>query len=124
MRRRLCIVDDDEMLSMMLEDHLSSHEDLSVQSYATGEDFLNDIDNRPDLVILDFNLDSIQPEAKNGLEVLEDIKAHDPTIQVIMYSSEQQKGKAFDYIQAQTLEFILKDNDAFSKIDLLISQAS
>ena len=124
MKRRLCIVDDDEMLSMMLEDHLEVHDNLQIQSYPTGEDFLADISNRPDFVILDYNLDSIQPEAKNGLEVLKDIMAFDDSIKVIMYSSEQQEGEALKYIKAQTLDFIIKDNQAFSKIDQVILKSA
>ena len=53
-----------------------------------------------------------------------DIMAFDDSIKVIMYSSEQQEGEALKYIKAQTLDFIIKDNQAFSKIDQVILKSA
>ena len=56
--KRICIVDDDEMLSMMLEDHLAKNPSYFIETFPTGEDFLTVLeeDGIPDMIILDFNL--------------------------------------------------------------------
>jgi DNA-binding NtrC family response regulator len=120
--KRICIVDDDEMLSMMLEDHLAKNPSYFIETFPTGEDFLTVLeeDGIPDMIILDFNLDSIQPEAMNGLEVLKKIKSHDRTIKVVMYSSQEQYGKALQTISTGAVEYIIKDKDAFSKIERIL----
>lgn len=120
--KRICIVDDDEMLSMMLKDHLSQYPSYFVDTFPTGEAFLSVLqeEDTPDVIILDFNLDSVQPEAMNGLEVLQKIKSHDKSIRVIMYSSQEQYGKALQTISKGALEYIIKDNGAFQKIDQIL----
>jgi len=121
-KKRICIVDDDEMLSMMLEDHLAKNPSYFIETFPTGEDFLKILEDEetPDIIILDFNLDSIQPEAMNGLEVLQKIKSHDRRIKVIMYSSQEQYGKALQTISTGAVEYIIKDNGAFQRIDSII----
>ena len=121
-QKRICIVDDDEMLSMMLEDYLTQNPSYFIDTFPTGEDFLETLEdeNTPDVIILDFNLDSLQPDAMNGLEVLKKIKAHDRKMRVIMYSSQEQYGKALQTISAGAVEYIIKDNGAFQKIAKLL----
>ncbi len=119
-KKKIFIVDDDEMLTMMLEDHLSQNRQYSIQSFGTGEACLAQLDEDPDVVILDFNLDSVEPDAKNGLEILKQIKKEHRGIQVIMYSSQSQYGKALQTIGQGAVEYIIKDKDAFSKIEKLL----
>ena len=121
-QKRICIVDDDEMLSMMLEDYLTQNPSYFIDTFPTGEDFLETLEDEhtPDVIILDFNLDSLQPDAMNGLEVLKKIKAHDRKMRVIMYSSQEQYGKALQTISAGAVEYIIKDNGAFQKIAKLL----
>ncbi|MEM9052185.1 MAG: response regulator [Bacteroidota bacterium] len=121
-QKRICIVDDDEMLSMMLEDYLTQNPSYFIDTFPTGEDFLETLEDEhtPDVIILDFNLDSHQPDAMNGLEVLKKIKAHDRKMRVIMYSSQEQYGKALQTISAGAVEYIIKDNGAFQKIAKLL----
>jgi len=121
-KKRVCIVDDDEMLTMMLEDHLAKNPSYFIETFATGEEFLKVLEDEemPDIIILDFNLDSVQPQAMNGLDILKRIKAHNKKIKVIMYSSQEQYGKALQTIANGAVEYIIKDNGAFEKIDHLI----
>lgn len=115
------IVDDDEMLTMMLEDYLEQKKRYTVQSFATGEACLAQLHLNPDVIILDFNLDSVEPNAKNGLEILKQIKKEHKGVQVIMYSSQKQYGKALQTIGEGAVEYIIKDNDTFFKIDKVLN---
>ena len=121
-KKRICIVDDDEMLRMMLEDHLAKNPSYFIETFPTGEDFLKILEDEetPDIIILDFNLDSLKPQAMNGLQVLQKIKSHDRRIKVIMYSSQEQYGKALQTISTGAVEYIIKDNGAFQRIDSII----
>jgi two-component system OmpR family response regulator len=118
--KRIFIVDDDEMLTMMLEDYLNQMRRYTVQSFATGEECLAQLHQNPDAIILDFNLDSIHPNAMNGLEILKQVKKEHRGIQVIMYSSQKQYGKALQTIGEGAIEYIIKDNDTFTKIDTIL----
>lgn len=121
--KTIFIVDDDEMLSMMLTDHLSSNVQYIIHTFATGEECLQSLHLHPDIVVLDYNLNSINEHAANGLKILEEIKAFDPEILVVMYSSQEQYGRAVDIIGSLAIEYVLKDQKAFSKIENLIANA-
>ncbi len=120
--KTIFIVDDDEMLSMMLTDHLSSNEHYIIHTFGTGEACLKYLHLHPDIVVLDYNLNSVDQHAANGLEILEQIKAFDPDILVVMYSSQEQFGQAVEIIGSLAIEYVIKDQKAFSKIESLIAK--
>ena len=49
--KKIFIVDDDEMLMMMLQDHLKQNSQYTIQSFSTGEACLAQLDQKPDVVI-------------------------------------------------------------------------
>lgn len=121
-RKRLFIVDDDEMQSEMLADHLSSHVNLDIEIFSTGEACLDALDKNPSLIILDINLNSIHPKAANGIEILQIIKKKKNDIRVIMYSSQKQQGEALRLVEENTLEFVIKNQEAFNNISNIIDE--
>lgn len=114
------IVDDDEMLSMMLSDHLSKNPNYKITTFATGEECLRHMYLNPHIVILDFNLNSIIPDAANGLQILQEIKRLKKSTFVVMYSSQEQYGVALQTLGKGALEYVIKDQSAFSKIKDII----
>jgi DNA-binding response OmpR family regulator len=119
------IVDDDEMLAEMLVDHLRDKGFQDVRLFATGELFLMELSglnhDTPLIVILDFNLNSIYPQAANGLEILKAIqKQNKQQVSVIMYSSQVQFGEALEIINSNAKGFITKDLKGFIEIDRII----
>ena len=120
--RKVFIVDDDEMLSEMLSDHLSRYGSYEIRTFGTGEECLEQLNEKPDLVIVDFNLNSINPTAANGLEIVKAIKNQDSQISVILYSSEEQPGEALQYFDTAGVNFVLKDEEAFTRISKVIEQ--
>jgi len=119
-KKSIFIIDDDEMLSMMLSDHLERYPDVSIATFETGEQCLENLQLYPDVIILDFNLNSIEPTAKNGVEILEEIKSITPAIMVIMYSSQEQTGRSLEIINHFGINYVLKNNDTFAKIDKIL----
>ena len=54
---KVFIVDDDQMQSEMLADHMSKYKIFKFFKYPTGEVCLQEMDKNPDIVILDYYLD-------------------------------------------------------------------
>ena len=114
------IVDDDEMMTQMLSDHLSKNPMYKISVFGTGEECLKHLNQDPDAIILDYYLNSIKPDAADGLEILKQIKKIDQQTCVIMLSSQEHYGKALQTIAKGALEYVVKDNDAFIKIDAIL----
>ena len=73
--KKIFIVDDDEMLTTALEDYLTRETPHKVQLFNTGEDCLRQLQHdQPDIVILDYFLNTVSKEAANGIEILQSIK--------------------------------------------------
>lgn len=114
--KKIFIVDDDEMLTEALSDFLTRKVAHEISVFNTGEDFIEHIGENPDVVILDYYLNTVHKDAANGLEVLEAIHSHLKNTRVIMLSSQESYVTAAKTIQKGALQYVIKDEDAFQKI--------
>jgi len=118
--QKIFIVDDDEMLTEALSDFLTRKIPHDISIFHTGEECMQHISEHPDVVILDYYLNSVHKDAANGLEVLEAFHNHMPGTRFIMLSSQESYGTAAQTIQKGAEYYIIKDDDAFQKIADLI----
>jgi DNA-binding NtrC family response regulator len=117
--KKIFVVDDDTMYATMLADHLTE-QGYEVETFATGEDCLASLDSEPGVIILDYYLDSEVPEAKNGLEILKEIKKADEDIKVVMLSSQEHYGIALQTLAKGAIYYVIKDLQSFKEIDKLL----
>ena len=120
MVKKIFVVDDDEMMSTLLEDYLTSKTFHEIHLFSTGEECLKHLREQPDVIILDFNLDSEDKSAANGMQILESIKKINKYIHVIMLSSQDAYGTALQTIRKGAEDYVIKDEDAFEKIVAII----
>lgn len=115
--KNVFVVDDDKMYATMLADHLTEQGKYTVKTFATGEECLSHLGENPDFIILDYYLDSEVPDAKNGLEILQEIKKADEDVKVIMLSSQEHYGVALQTIAKGAVYYVIKDLQSFKEID-------
>lgn len=118
--KKIFVVDDDEMLTMMLSDHLQKNPAYQVSVFHTGESAIENLNQNPDVVILDYQLNSVVEDAKDGMHILKAIKKMDNHMAVIMLSSQDNYGKAVQTIIKGALEYVVKDDNAFDRIDRIL----
>lgn len=118
--KKIFIVDDDEMLTMALTDYLTREVNHDIHVFHTGEEVIKHISENPDVVILDFYLNTVVRDAADGLEVLGAIRQHLPNTRFIMLSSQESYTKAAQTIQKGAEHYVIKGEDAFEKIAQLI----
>jgi DNA-binding NarL/FixJ family response regulator len=119
--KKIFIVDDDEMLSTALEDYLTRKIPHEIHTFSTGEECLTHLIEEPDIVILDFYLNSVSKDAANGMQILDAIKKLDRSIRVIMLSSQDAYGTALQTITKGAEEYLIKGEDAFEKIEAMVN---
>lgn len=118
--KKIFIVDDCDMLSMALEDYLTRETMHDVVVFNTGEECLKNLREQPDVVILDYNLNSAVKDAANGLQILEEIKKRNKYIHVIILSSQDEYGTALQTLRKGAEEYVMKDESAFEKVVSII----
>ena len=82
--RYMFLVDDEPIQNEMLKDYLSERFLYTIKTYDNGEEAIRNLNLNPEIVILDFHLNSHKADAENGVAVLKRIKEKSPATQVIM----------------------------------------
>ncbi len=120
MAKNIFIVDDDKFFGQMLKEHLMKKGGRTVSVFMTGEDCLNNLEEDPKLVILDYNLDTENKDAANGLVILQSIRKKNQLLPVVMLSNQKQYSIALQTIQKGAEQYVIKDEDAFENIDRIL----
>jgi DNA-binding NarL/FixJ family response regulator len=115
------IVDDEPLLSEMLTDYLKGqHAGFNIKSFPTGEACLQSLDEKPDIIVLDYYLNSKEKDAANGIDILKEIKKQNKAIPVIILSSQESYGTAAKTIMYGAVHYVIKGQDAFEEIFQII----
>ena len=122
--KKIFVVDDEEMFAMMVSDHLQKNPDYDISVFHTGEEAIAELHQEPDVVILDYQLNTVVPDAQDGVHILQAIKKIDKDTTVIMLSSQDNYNKALQTIIKGALEYVVKDDNAFVRIDKILSELS
>jgi DNA-binding NarL/FixJ family response regulator len=120
--KKIFIVDDDAMLTEAIKDWLTRKVPHHVSTFYTGEECLKHLYEKPDVIVLDYYLNSVSKDAANGIEILRAIKKFDPAIHVIILSGQEHYGVAAQTIQKGAEHYVSKDESAFEKIASLINE--
>lgn len=114
----LFIVDDDALYVKALEHSIKDKIPfVKIKTFSTGEACLQQIKLKPDVVILDYYLNSKVPYAWNGLTILKQIKKISPKTKVIMLSVQDSLEVAVKCIDNGSYDYISKTESAFVKIN-------
>jgi DNA-binding NtrC family response regulator len=117
----LFLVDDDALFLKSLEIEFGDNTESVIQTYATGELCLDNISQNPDVVILDYHLNSVDKNAINGLETLDRIKKVNQGIPVVMLSSQDKIEVAVNCMKHQAYDYIVKSETAFIRLQKTIT---
>jgi len=118
---KLFLVDDDAIYLKSLEIEFLANADFEIETYPTGELCVEHLVNKPDLIILDYHLDGIERHAITGIETLDRIKAFNPTIPVVMLSSQDKIEVAVDCMHHKAIDYVVKSETAFVRLQKIIT---
>ena len=118
---RLFLVDDDALFLKSLEIEFLRHADFIIETFATGELGMANLSGNPDVIILDYHLDSIDKTAMTGMETLDKIKATHPHIPVIMLSSQDKIDVAVNCMHHGALDYVVKSETSFIRLQKIIT---
>jgi DNA-binding NtrC family response regulator len=115
------LVDDDALFLKSLEIDFTQSTESYIKTFTTGELCLENISQNPEIIILDYYLNSIDINAINGIETLDRIKTANPLIQVIMLSSEDKIEVAVKCMKHNAFDYVVKSETAFVRLKKIIT---
>lgn len=124
--KTIFIVEDSQMERSMLKDHLGKFATLQISEYSTGNACIKDLItgsvDEPDLIVMDFFLDSSFGPSKDGMESLSKIKEVCPKTEVIMFTSVDNP-KIIDLCkQKGALDYVVKGKEGFKSLELVLKK--
>jgi|GEM_PF-459678 FixJ family two-component response regulator len=119
------VVDDDKMFRMFLEKQLLDKLKrlITIRTFQDGESCLRYLHQKPDLIILDYELGLPSSQVMNGIDILDCITTQSPETVVIMVSGKGRIDIVVEAIRHGALDFIEKNEATFDKTSNLIFNA-
>ncbi len=119
---KITIIDDDPAITEMQKDFfLQKFPGSVITAFNSGETALSGIYFEPDVIILDYHLDSISADAMNGLQVLKKLKDQFPNVPVIFLSSQEKTEVAANTMKYGAYDYIVKNENAFHRMEILLN---
>lgn len=117
-RVKVFLVDDDIFFLESLNHFLSSQDfQAEIKTFTSGEDCLASLEEKPDVVVLDYYLTSGKNDKSlNGMEVLKRIKSTYPEIRVIILSAQDNIEVAMETMKAGAYDYVSKSESALVKV--------
>jgi DNA-binding NtrC family response regulator len=111
------IVEDDKFFAQIVETYLNEKGFPNVHLYSSGSDCLQEMDKKPEIVILDYTLGF-----ENGNEILKKIKEISPTTQVIMLSGQEFLHVAVKSFKYGAFDYIEKNKDSLTNLQKVLDR--
>jgi len=118
---KLFLVDDDSVFLKLLEIEFLEHGDFDIETYATGELCIENLQHNPDVIVLDYYLDGVDRDAINGIDTLDQIKAFKTELPVIMLSSQDKIDVAINCMHHKAFDYVVKSETAFLRLKKIIT---
>jgi two-component system response regulator AtoC len=105
------VVEDNDWYNRLIVHCFESNPEFQVESFETGEAMLKQIGRNPDVISLDYRLPDFL-----GDEMLEKIKNHNPEIEVLVVSEQEDIETAVDLLRNGAFDYIVKTKDIRNKL--------
>jgi DNA-binding NtrC family response regulator len=115
------IVDDNRIFRLALKADIEvafAKKPIKIHLFETGENCMQEIKKeKPQLVILDYNLNSLVPNAADGIKILDWIKREHAETNVIMLTGDDHIDIALKSFHHGASDYVVKTETKFNKIN-------
>jgi DNA-binding NarL/FixJ family response regulator len=116
------LVDDNELYLRSLEVQFKMNPDLTIKTFTSGEACIKSLSENPDVIVLDYFLNSQDDSAIDGFKTLLKIKEASPGTNVIMLSSHEATDVAVKCIKNGAFDYIVKNDVTFYRLKQAIKK--
>lgn len=110
MSKLIFFVDDDKMIINLLEYTFQSRQQYDVKSFESGEECLDALDMKPDLIVLDHQLAGVGESKMDGIQTLEKIRGLDAELPVIVLTAHGTEELYAKFLKKGASRFLTKDD--------------
>lgn len=111
------LVDDDPFFLSVCEQYLHNSGFANITKFESSTDFLNNLKLQPDLIFLDYSMDSL-----NGIETLKKIKRFNPDSFVVFISGQENIDVAVNALKYGAFDYLIKNQISEEKIKAVLEK--
>ncbi len=109
------VVDDDYLVTSLITRRLGLA-GYRVRSFRYGEECIAAMNEKPDLVVLDFYFLREGSDPMNGMEVFDEIKKKNPGLPVIILSAQEKGDVVLELARKGIADYIIKDSSVINNL--------
>ena len=111
------VVEDDQYYSFALVTYLNSIGYVNIECFETGKECLANSYKMPKLVLLDYNLGGVK-----GIDIMLELISFNSNTPIVFVSAQDSVQLAIDTLKYGAYGYIQKDENAFIKLESIISK--
>jgi DNA-binding NarL/FixJ family response regulator len=92
-----------------------------IKVFPVGETCLLELKKNPDIIIIDYFLDSKYYDAGTGLEIIKQIREEKPEVNIIVLSSQEDIEVVLEIVKKYNCSYVKKDTEAFEKVGEIVA---
>jgi len=116
---KIFVVEDNIMFAELIKQKLENDDKNEVTLFADGHEFIQNLHNNPDIVVLDYNL-----PGHNGIDLLKEINNYNDTIQTIILSGQETLEVVIDAYNNGAKSYIIKNENAMVELEKMVQNLS
>jgi CheY-like chemotaxis protein len=93
-----------------------------VQTFASGEEMISSWEEDPDIILLDYYIETRQGVAMNGDKILHFIRRISKNLPVVILTSNEDISEATTMLKKGAVDYILKDNELQHNLEKTLVQ--
>jgi DNA-binding NtrC family response regulator len=109
---KIFLIEDDMMVATLIKQCLGKFEAFETTHFTTGEDCIGALTDRPDIVIIDYNLPGM-----DGLTLMKQVKAISPSSLVVVCSGQEEVQVVVECYRNGANDYILKNDQMMVNIE-------
>lgn len=118
------IVEDNPAYAATLEMFLKSSfpNGKEIKIFPVGETCLMELHRNPDVIIIDYFLDTKYYDAETGLDIVKQIRLQKPEMNIIVLSSQKEIDITLEMVKQYNCSYVKKDENAFEKVEEFLKE--
>ncbi|MEL6672292.1 MAG: sigma-54 dependent transcriptional regulator [Bacteroidota bacterium] len=116
---KVFIVEDDLIFGKVLQRALEQQDNFDVKVFQSGQDFISNLHQNPDIVSIDYNLPDM-----NGLEILKSVRQYNEEISTVILSGQDKVEVVVEAYTNGANSYIIKNENAVVELTNMVKNLS
>lgn len=118
---KIFVIEDNELYGELIKFYLEQDKRYKVETFSSAEDCLFHLNEKPNLIISDLYLNTGNPKAMSGADLIKYFKDNNIEVPIVILSCQDQIRIAGDLLKDGASDYLIKDENTFPNLEKVVS---